>query len=210
MVDNSSKLFILGCGPGSPDYVLPVVRKLVLEQEVLLGSKRLLDLFPEFKGRKKEILLPLEKTISFLESICFKSKCAILVSGSPLRFSLGEKILRHFGKDKCVVVPGVSAADVGLAKLGIVNKGVGYFSVHGRNSSFLPSSFQCYQTVVFFLGKDWQWLKKHLWLDKYFSFFYLENLTLEQERIVKYVSFASPPPILGPALLIGVRRAFFD
>ena len=43
-------IVIVGCGPGSPDYLTPLARRAVERAEVLVGASRLLDLFAEHPG----------------------------------------------------------------------------------------------------------------------------------------------------------------
>jgi len=49
---NHNKIYIIGMGPGHPDYVLPIAQKYIMKSEILIGGERNLETFPEFKGRK--------------------------------------------------------------------------------------------------------------------------------------------------------------
>ena len=46
MAIEDQSISIVGCGPGSLDYLTPATLRAVEEAEVLVGAKRLLDLFP--------------------------------------------------------------------------------------------------------------------------------------------------------------------
>ncbi|SDN46254.1 precorrin-6Y C5,15-methyltransferase (decarboxylating) [Desulfonauticus submarinus] len=200
-----NKIVILGCGPGSPEYVLPVVRQKLFSLEVIVGSKRLLNLFPEFKGEKYESV-SIKETLYFLDKARMHRLCGVLISGSPLYFSLASLIVNKFGQEACEIIPGISAADIGLAKLGLVGKRVHYFSVHGRRPDFGFDSLNNWEVVVIFLGKDWDWLEEvNVFSVSNFTWFFLENLTLPSERILK-IKEDKLPQILNPSLLIGIRE----
>ncbi len=69
---------IIGCGPGSPDYVAPVARDAAIAAEVLVGTERLLDLFPGVSAERiacgtglEEILDHIEANLDPRESPCW-------------------------------------------------------------------------------------------------------------------------------------------
>ena len=47
-----SKLYIVGIGPGSAEYLTFRAQKVTSSVEVLIGSKRALKLFPEIRAEK--------------------------------------------------------------------------------------------------------------------------------------------------------------
>ncbi|MGA2035789.1 MAG: SAM-dependent methyltransferase, partial [Thermoguttaceae bacterium] len=51
MAMNLPPLVIVGCGPGAPEYLTDAARQAVAQAEVLVGSARLLALFPDGKSR---------------------------------------------------------------------------------------------------------------------------------------------------------------
>ena len=48
----SFPLSIVGCGPGSPEYVTAAARQAVARADVLVGSKRLMELFADCTAEK--------------------------------------------------------------------------------------------------------------------------------------------------------------
>ncbi len=46
MAIEDQSISIVGCGPGSLDYLTPAALRAIEEAEVLVGAIRLLDLFP--------------------------------------------------------------------------------------------------------------------------------------------------------------------
>lgn len=197
------KIIILGCGPGHPDYLLPLTKKKALGLDLLLGSPRLLKLFPDFAGQKVELKSPLQEGLSFLAQSRLRSRCGVLVSGSPLRFSLASLVIKTFGQEECEVVPGISVADLALSRLGLVGKQIGYFSVHGRKKNFDLSTLLPFEVVVVFLDKDLNWLDQEMF--EHFTWTLLEDLGLPSERIQE-INYPHLPKYQGLALLVGVKR----
>ena len=52
MAVNANKITIVGCGPGSPLYVTEAARQAVAGADVLVGSRRLLELFPQWPAER--------------------------------------------------------------------------------------------------------------------------------------------------------------
>ena len=48
----NKKITIVGCGPGSSDYITPAAQRAVAKAKVLAGAQRLLELFPESSAER--------------------------------------------------------------------------------------------------------------------------------------------------------------
>ena len=87
------KLTIVGCGPGSPDYLTEAGRRAIDSATVLVGSPHLLDTY----AAPTQEQIPAGSDIdSVLESIASHrehDKIAILVSGDPGLCSLAKRFL---------------------------------------------------------------------------------------------------------------------
>lgn len=199
------KLSIIGCGPGNPSYLLPVAREMALEQDLLVGKKIFLDFFPEFKGIKRELSPSLQKEIGFLKQEIHKVKVGLLVSGSPLQFSLARLVLKEVGRKNCVIIPGISVVEVALARLGLDREKLFVSSFHGRRPLLKPEDLLSFEHWVFFLDRDLSWLKEQEFLFSLGKFFYLENLTLPEERVLALKGSENLPQVKGPALLVGSK-----
>jgi len=78
-----NKILVLGIGPGSPDYLLPAVRKAAQSCQILAGGRRQLELFKEYG--KEELLLgsSLEELMTSLQEARQRARVGVLVSGDP-------------------------------------------------------------------------------------------------------------------------------
>ncbi|MDD2211394.1 MAG: precorrin-6y C5,15-methyltransferase (decarboxylating) subunit CbiE [Desulfitobacteriaceae bacterium] len=139
------KLFVLGVGPGGPDYVLPIVRQRVVECDVLVGGKRNLAIFQAENKRKIVIGADVQAVIAELRELVSpqtdkKTDCqaGILVTGDPGFYSFLGTLLRYFRRDELDVYPGISSLQYLFAK-GVLTWQDGYLtSLHGKGPENLP------------------------------------------------------------------------
>ncbi len=110
---------IVGCGPGSPDYVTPEARKAVSDADIAIGAPRLLDLFPDFQGEQIEVSGNIKEALDAVNRGFPHKRTAVLVSGDPGIFSLARLVIERFGRETCRVVPGISSVQVACARIGV-------------------------------------------------------------------------------------------
>jgi precorrin-2 C(20)-methyltransferase len=124
---------IVGCGPGAADYLTDAARKAVSGAELLAGSRRLLELFADYRGEKLLVDAHVGPLVDQLEAAWrLGRKVAVLVSGDPGLYSLAERLLRRFGRENCRVTPAVSSVQAAFARLGLAWDNVRVISAHGR------------------------------------------------------------------------------
>lgn len=129
-------VIVVGCGV-SPECISQETRSRILEADVLAGGKRLLEFFPDFKGRKIAIKSSVTEVISEIKSISKSQKVAILASGDPLFHGVGTLIARHFSEDEFEIIPNITAMQSLFSKLKIPWDNVKLLSIHGgRKISF--------------------------------------------------------------------------
>ena len=107
--DLVNKIHILGIGPGSRDYLLPITERVVSEANVIIGGSRALELFKKYKQEKILITVDLAKIKDYIKENYQTKKIAVLVSGDPGLYSILNYLKRFFSKDKLEVIPGISA-----------------------------------------------------------------------------------------------------
>jgi cobalt-precorrin-7 (C5)-methyltransferase len=205
-------LAIVGCGPGSPDYVSQAARRAVAGADVLVGSRRLAALFPEHAGQVVLVDAHVDALIERIEALRRTGrKVAVLVSGDPGLFSLAARILGHFGRTECVVVPAVSSVQVAFARLGLDWSDARIESAHGRAPASAPEDLsRCDKIAVLVGGREsFGWIAATgEALDSTHAAFLAENLTLAGET-VREVSpgqlAAADPAALS--IVVFVRRS---
>lgn len=98
-------LVIAGCGSGSPGSIAPEVRTAVEWAEVLVGERRLLDLFPESAAEKITVENSIEKVIREIEARRIIKRIVVLAAGDPGLSALADPLVRRFGRDTCRFIP---------------------------------------------------------------------------------------------------------
>lgn len=143
---------IAGAGPGGADYVHPLLAGKVAECDYLLGSARLLKLFPDGRHVKIEARADFRE-LAELQASAQPGRVCLLVSGDPGLFSAGSRLAELLPSDKTETVPNLSAAQILFAAAGIAWHEVEFISFHGRpvNTALLTAKLSAGVKVCLFL-----------------------------------------------------------
>ena len=181
------RIIICGCGPGSPDYLTPAVVRAVAGAEVLVGAGRLLGLFPESGAEKIPVGLDIEGILKFIESCRQRrQQVVVLVTGDPGLASLAQPVLRRFGRESCLLIPGVSSVQLAFARLGLDWSDAMIIDAHGRSPEYNPDDLGEKKKLAILGGtvEAAAWVQsccRHGGDD--YRLFCCENLSLPGERI---------------------------
>jgi len=140
MIKMTGKIYIVGIGPGSSEYLTKKAIDTVKMSDYTVGSTRAIDLFDDAPGKLafnvKELLDTLEKGV---ELAVEGNIVSILSTGDPgfsgvlntvLRIS-GEK---NFPKNSIEVIPGISSLQLAAAKCHIQWDDANVMTFHGREN----------------------------------------------------------------------------
>lgn len=132
-----SKLYVVGIGPGSKDYLTLKAKEIADSVEILIGSKRALKLFPDGNGEKVELdAKNMEK--SFKQAVFEVQQgksVALLSTGDPGFSGILKPILNLSGPVEMEVVPGISSIQLCAAKLQIPWDDANLITLHGKGVS---------------------------------------------------------------------------
>jgi cobalt-precorrin-7 (C5)-methyltransferase len=132
-----SKLYIVGIGPGSKDYLTAASKKAVEYSNLVLGSRRALDLFEISK--KDEMELNAQNMKDMMELAVSKVRegetVALLSTGDPGFSGILKPILELKADIDIVVVPGISSVQLCAAKLKIPWDEADLITMHGKGIS---------------------------------------------------------------------------
>jgi len=210
MAMNRPTIFVVGCGPGSAAFVTPAAGEAVAESEVVLGSERLLDLFPE--SRPKQVALPptVEPALDTIDRHSVSASVAVLVSGDPGLFSLAKAIVGRFGHDRCKIIPAVSSLQAAFARLGLEWADVRIISAHGRVPGVSVDELAHCGKLAIFAGSRSvdQWTRQAVEAtSSTHRLFVCENLALPGENVNEMSADQFATCDLAPlTLLVLVRR----
>jgi cobalt-precorrin-7 (C5)-methyltransferase len=177
---------IVGCGPGSSDYLTRAATQAIEHADVLVGAQRLLDLFPLNRGERLVVTAKLDEVLDSMDERLQSRNIAVLVTGDPGLFSLAKRVIERFGRDRCRVVPGISSVQVAFARLGLDWADARLISAHKEDPALEPG-LESAGKIAILCGRkgSLQWIQDNLnhLLSDHRKIFVLENLTLENERI---------------------------
>ncbi|MBI5249779.1 MAG: precorrin-6y C5,15-methyltransferase (decarboxylating) subunit CbiE [Desulfomonile tiedjei] len=182
------RIAIVGCGPGSPDYLTPAAEKAVEQADVLVGAKRLLALFSNSSAVRIEVNSGIEETLQRMEETEKEKRIAVLVTGDPGIFSLGRRVIKRFGRENCRVIPGISSVHAAFAAIGVDWADAWIISAHKEDPDSVPPIAH-WDKIAILGGRETslQWIAAHLPADSVEErrVFVCENLTLDDERIIE-------------------------
>ena len=110
---------IVGCGPGSPEYVTPAAIAAVEKADLLIGTERLVRLFSPRPTQSVVVNSTVEQALDAIEQRPDCKNVAVLVTGDPGIFSLARLVIERFGREQCRVIPGISSVQAAFARLGL-------------------------------------------------------------------------------------------
>ena len=130
---NSKPIAIIaGCGPGAPELITPQVRRAALNAEVLAGTARLLDLFPEYRGLIVSYDQGLESFLEQLAPHLGKKRVVVLVTGDPGIASLATTLNRRLPEIPFKRMAGLSSIQLAFAACGLDWMDARIIRAHGR------------------------------------------------------------------------------
>ncbi|NYB52963.1 MAG: precorrin-6y C5,15-methyltransferase (decarboxylating) subunit CbiE [Methanobacteriaceae archaeon] len=132
-----SKLYLVGIGPGSAEYLTKTALNVSESADVLVGSQRALDLFPEFHGetlvlRARNMDEMMKKSVSLVDE---GKNVAILSTGDPGFSGVLKPILKLRDDLDMEVIPGISSLQLAAARLQIPWDEANLLTLHGKGNS---------------------------------------------------------------------------
>ncbi|TAJ91910.1 MAG: precorrin-6y C5,15-methyltransferase (decarboxylating) subunit CbiE [Reyranella sp.] len=125
-------LSIIGIGEDGIDGLSPVARRLVADARLVIGGARHLELAQDLAtGRQMPWPSPIAGALTEIEAHRGQP-VAILASGDPFHFGVGDMLMRRFDAEEMLCHPAPSAFSLSAARLGWSLQGVATVSLHGR------------------------------------------------------------------------------
>jgi len=113
------KVFVVGVGPGSQDYITEIVRKIIVGADVVVGHKYTLDIISNLIQDKKVHIITMEDQEKTYQQIRKELEGEILVVPftGDVNFSESEvvdRLIEIFGDVE--IIPGISSIQVAASK----------------------------------------------------------------------------------------------
>ena len=177
-------VYIVGIGPGSPKYVIPLAIETMEKVDVIIGFERAIMSIPKIKVEK--IIVKTLKDIMDYITKNIKKDVAIIASGDPCFYGITNYIKSNF-KDEIEIVPGISSFQYLMCKLQKPWQNAYLGSMHGRREEFIEI-VRKYEISVWLTDKNNspQALCGKLFDNNIKATVYVgEELSYEDEKIIK-------------------------
>ncbi|MCF6158504.1 MAG: precorrin-6y C5,15-methyltransferase (decarboxylating) subunit CbiE [wastewater metagenome] len=131
-----NKVIIVGCGPGQKAYISPKALYHIKRAGIIVGSRRLLKLFPGINAKKIILEKNYRTMIDKIGKWRSQDQVVVLVSGDPCFFSYTKMIVKVLGREACVIIPGISSMQLAFAAVGECWDDACFMSLHGRDTEY--------------------------------------------------------------------------
>jgi precorrin-6B C5,15-methyltransferase / cobalt-precorrin-6B C5,C15-methyltransferase len=103
--------------------------------EILVGSRRVLSYFADHPGDKRAFQSSMNATLLELEAFSATHRSLVLASGDPLFYGVGKRLVHRLGRERLLVLPGISSVQALFARLVEPWEDVRVLSLHGRSGA---------------------------------------------------------------------------
>ncbi len=115
----ANKITIIGIGYKPFDKK---TREIVLGSDVILASKRLLDVFQgheEFEDIRDKVMVlnNINETLEFMRNNYKTKKIALMASGDPMFSGIGRRAVEEFGKKAVEIIPDLSSIQIAFSRI---------------------------------------------------------------------------------------------
>jgi cobalt-precorrin-7 (C5)-methyltransferase len=143
------KIIVVGIGPGSPDYLIPVAKRKIDEAKVLVGSRRALADYSTTGQISKAIDKDIASVMLFISQQLILADVVVMVSGDPGYYSLLPALRQYFTDKTFEVIPGISSFQLAFAKVNQPWQAAKLLSMHGREVASAELAYNQGQTLSF-------------------------------------------------------------
>jgi cobalt-precorrin-7 (C5)-methyltransferase len=129
-----NKINIIGAGPGNPEYILPIAKKIIDSSDAVFIARRNIECF-ELKDKKVFVMeSDFIKISDYIKANKNSEKISVVVSGDPLFFSLLAFLKKHFSIEELNIIPGISVMQYFFSRIGLSYEEAKFISLHGREN----------------------------------------------------------------------------
>lgn len=205
-----NQITIIGCGPGHMDYLTPIARLHAAQADVLIGAPHLLDALAHPSQLAIPFFSDVAAMVTEIESYATGRNVAVLVSGDPGIFSLAKPIIRHFGLNRCLIIPGISSIQCAFAAIGEDWQDAKILSAHDRLPDAEIETLVDTAKFAILAGNPQHvhWIESiitQLW--NHHRIIICENLTLANQRITLLTTPHLPSPLASRTICIFLHQS---
>ena len=185
-----NKIIVVGIGPGSKDYILPLASKKIQQAKVLVGGQRALDGFALPNQETIVVKSDVDKVVQAIREKLFTYDVTVMVSGDPGFHSMLVLLNKEFPNIDKEVIPGISSLQLAFSRIGRPWQDAELFSLHGKEQTQDFLQYRAKRTIGMLTdGKNTpsviaQRLKLTDWPDES-ECYICANLSYDDEQVVK-------------------------
>ncbi|MCB2292987.1 precorrin-6y C5,15-methyltransferase (decarboxylating) subunit CbiE [Clostridium algoriphilum] len=127
-------VYIVGIGPGNPQYIIPLAIERIEKVDVIVGFQRAVRSIPK-TNVPKIIVTTLKEVMDYITANIDKD-VAIIASGDPCFYGITNYIKSNFNGD-IEIIPGISSFQYLMCKLQKPWQNAYLGSMHGRQEEFI-------------------------------------------------------------------------
>jgi precorrin-6Y C5,15-methyltransferase (decarboxylating) len=125
---------VVGIGDDGCASLTSRAQNAIARAEVLVGGRRHLAFFPDFRGEKLTLGAGFKAVLDRAAELSNEHQVCILASGDPLFFGTGAAVVERFGAEHVEFVPAPSSVQWAFARTGVAWDDAEMVSVHGRSA----------------------------------------------------------------------------
>lgn len=129
------KITVVGIGPGSPDYLLPIAAQTINAARIIVGSKRAIEAFAPAAAKAYIIDRDIRGVLAYIRAQLSADDVVVMVSGDPGFYSLLAALRQEFGAERLQVIPGISSVQLAFARIAELWQEAELISMHGRTAA---------------------------------------------------------------------------
>lgn len=133
---------VVGVGPGGVAFLTAAGAEAIVQAQVLVGAKRLLQEHAQPQQEVYVLGADLEAAIDFIRSCSASKRVAVLVSGDTGLYSFAANIASKFPAEQLEFIPGISSVQLMFARLQKPWQDAVVLSRHGRDDKRLVTVVQ--------------------------------------------------------------------
>ena len=148
---------VVGVGPGDPALLTPDAARRIAAADIVVGGARLLDGFAPHHAGERRIVLGADVVSGIrraLDASVSGERVSILASGDPSFFGILATIRREFPDAELEVVPGISSAQIALARAGARWEETVFTSAHGRSLEEAQRTIDAHEQSLVLTDRD--------------------------------------------------------
>lgn len=197
MANKSGNIYIVGVGPGSPEYLTAQARQVIKKSDVIAGYELSLNAVRGLIGKRKILIQTAGNRNEIIDVVAQEidkgKNCSILRVGDPCYSSGIRELLCRFKGAR--VIPGISSIQVAAVRLGLVLEEALILTFHidadiGPVKSELLNCVMKNRIAIVLVGErfmpvDVAKLLMQNGIDSKLPVTVYENLTLKNESVFK-------------------------